>query len=102
MLDASSREPFLHDLEVRVFARTQMIYEHTYLDSSTRGSIHSREDGLGLLVTAGGEIFDVYKPLSAIDILGYTRKDGIVLREELDGIAPDSRHTGQVGVQIDK
>ena len=102
MLDASSREPLLHFLEARVFTRTQMIHEHTYLDTTASGSIHGREDGLGLLVAAGGEIFDMHKPLGAIDILGDTRKDGVVLREQFDGIAPNRRHTGQVGVQCDK
>src|SRR5436190_9315599 len=102
MFDASSRKSLLHLLERRVFARTQMIHEHTHLDSTARGTIHSREDGLCLLVATGREIFDVYEPLSAVDILGDARKDGIVLREEFDSIAPQSRHTGQVGVQFDK
>src|SRR5436190_460121 len=79
-----------------------MIHQHTDLDSSTRGSIHGREEGLGFFVAAGREILNVHKPLSSVNILSNTRKDGIVLWKELDGIAPNHRHTGQVGVQIDK
>src|SRR5205814_7363603 len=91
MLDASSREPLLHFLEARVFTRTQMIHEHTYLDTTASGSIHGREDRLGLFVAARGEIFNVHESLRAIDILGEARTDSVELWEQFDGHAPNHR-----------
>src|SRR5712692_7282044 len=90
MLDASSREPLLHLLEVGVFARAEVIHEHTYLDSTAGGALQGCEDGFGLLVAASREIFEVDEALGSVDVGGDACKDGVVLGEQFDGIACDS------------
>src|SRR2546427_6098688 len=79
MLDASSREPLLHLFEVGVFTRAEVIHEHAYLDSTAGGAVQGCEDGFGLLVAAGREIFEVDELLGSIDVCGDARKDGVVL-----------------------
>ena len=43
-----------------------MIHEHAYLDPTTGGAIQGCEDGFGLLVSAGCEIFEVDEALSRL------------------------------------
>src|SRR2546428_13039648 len=86
MLDASSREPLLHLLEVGVFARAEVIHEHAYFDPTAGGAVQGCEDGFGLLVTAGREKFDVNELLGSIDVCSDARKDGVKIRGQFAGI----------------
>ena len=79
-----------------------MIHEHAYLDPTTGGAIQGCEDGFGLLVSAGCEIFEVDEALSSIDVGGDARKDCVVLREQFDGIACNGRQLTQASVQFDE
>src|SRR5437868_11310373 len=102
MFDASCCETGLHLFEVGIFARAQVIHQHTHLDTAAHSAFHRRKDALGLLITACRKVFDVNELLGMIDVFCHACKDAVVVAEQFDSIASKGGQAAQVGVEFNE
>ena len=102
ILDACCRQLRAHLLEVGIFARTEMIHQHTYLNTTTHSPLHGSKDTLGLLVTVQGKILDMNEFFSGINFYSDALEDIIIIRKYFYAIATKSWEKAKVRIECNK